>query len=339
MIKESNMVGNMAVDDVVIDQEVYPRHEFSIHTVDTYAEAMSSGDRFPPIVLEHGTNRLLDGMHRYQAFLKIGSTHLEVVYHEVPQGVPVKLYAASLSTKHGDRIKKEELVDVARETICANPDFSMKVVAQMLGVTRQTVGRWVGDITERRREVRKVRALLLSRLGWSTREIAEYLSYGQSTVIEDVNGNISDHLTEDLLREALEAFEDENGEIAEIAEQLREQQIFASWNEGERELLAQLRDGATVVVNMRNDGHPNLVEWATDAGLFIRIDRRSEWGNPFETPADGDRDTVIYNYQHYYLPHKPSLLNRFMELRGKALGCWCAPAHCHGDVLKAEAEK
>jgi hypothetical protein len=53
---------------------------------------------------------------------------------------------------------------------------------------------------------------------------------------------------------------------------------------------------------------------------------------------DGDRDTVIRNYADHYLPHKPSLLAKLPELRGKALGCWCAPEPCHGDVLKARAE-
>jgi len=55
----------------------------------------------------------------------------------------------------------------------------------------------------------KVKVLILSRAGWSSRDIAEELNIGQATVIEDVNGNISDRLTEDLLREAYEGLPDE----------------------------------------------------------------------------------------------------------------------------------
>lgn len=80
--------------------------------------------------------------------------------------------------------------------------------------------------------------------------------------------------------------------------------------------------------------HANLIRWAEAEGLFVPIDRRTEWGNPFLMPYDGDRDTVIKNYADYYLAHKPSLLERLGELRGKALGCWCAPEPCHGDVLR-----
>lgn len=113
---------------------------------------------------------------------------------------------------------------------------------------------------------------------------------------------------------------------------------YAEWSDDERDLLDALKNGETVVVSQRG-AHDNLIGWAESAGLYVRIDRRSEWGNPFEFPADGDRGTVIRNYASHYLPCKPSLLGRFGELRGKALGCWCAPEPCHGDVLKAEAER
>lgn len=109
------------------------------------------------------------------------------------------------------------------------------------------------------------------------------------------------------------------------------------WSAEEEGLRAQLGGGATVVVSLRSH-HANLVRWAESRGLLVRIDRRSDWGNPFEMPTDGDRDTVIANYAEHYLPHKPGLLGRMSELRGKALACWCAPQPCHGDVLQSRAE-
>lgn len=105
----------------------------------------------------------------------------------------------------------------------------------------------------------------------------------------------------------------------------------------ERDLHKQLAAGETVVVSMRH--HQRLIAWADARGLYERIDRRGPWGNPFELPADGDRDTVIRNYEQHYLPYKPSLLDRLHELKGKALGCWCAPEPCHGDVLKNGADE
>jgi hypothetical protein len=54
---------------------------------------------------------------------------------------------------------------------------------------------------------------------------------------------------------------------------------------------------------------------------------------------DGDRATVIANYRDDYLPFQAGLITRLGELRGKALGCWCAPAPCHADVLVREIER
>ncbi|MEV6791313.1 DUF4326 domain-containing protein [Streptomyces sp. NPDC051320] len=112
---------------------------------------------------------------------------------------------------------------------------------------------------------------------------------------------------------------------------------FDGWSDEERALHRQLASGETVVVSMRR--HQNLIAWASTAYLYERIDRRSPWGNPFELPGDGDRGTVIANYEQHYLPYKPSLLDRLHELKGKALGCWCAPDACHGDVLKDGADE
>lgn len=64
----------------------------------------------------------------------------------------------------------------------------------------------------------------------------------------------------------------------------------------------------------------------------VRIDRRSKWGNPFHIGPDGTREEVIGKYREWILG-QDGLLEALQELRGKRLGCWCAPMQCHGDVL------
>lgn len=109
----------------------------------------------------------------------------------------------------------------------------------------------------------------------------------------------------------------------------------APWTQDELDRCELLEAGETVVVHLRD--HERLVDWATDRDLFVRIDRNTRWGNPFVLGDDGDRDMVIAKYRDYYLPHKPALLSQLLELQGKALGCWCAPEACHGDVLAERA--
>lgn len=67
----------------------------------------------------------------------------------------------------------------------------------------------------------------------------------------------------------------------------------------------------------------------------VRIDRKSIWGNPFHIGPHGTRKQVIAKYREWImLPHQEHLRVRARkELRGKVLGCWCAPLPCHGDVL------
>lgn len=318
----------MHCSDIVFDPAIYPRGEWSAKTIERYADAIAAGETLPPIILEATTNRLLDGLHRWKAHQQLGLAEIEADFQTIPEGVPPKLYAASLSARHGDRMTSEDLKAVAREVITANPEFAMNTVARMLGVHRETVGRWAGDISEHRRLVRQVRAHLLIAVGRTQRQAATLLGVDHKTVGNDVASDISPHLTDALLTEALEGLPDE---CRAVADELRERLVFGQWTAEEQKLLAELRDGHTVVANLHR--HGDLITWADTNGLYERIDRNTRWGNPFVLPEDGDRMTVIESYRQHYLPHKPSLLSRLDELQGKALGCWCAPEACHGDVL------
>ena len=117
-----------------------------------------------------------------------------------------------------------------------------------------------------------------------------------------------------------------------------QQSSAAAWSADEKAMRAAVERGEVVVASLR-EPHARLVAWAASVGKYERIDRKSPWGNPFEIPDDGDRNTVIAKYADHYLPHKPTLRAKLEDLRGKVLGCWCAPLPCHGDVLKFEAEQ
>jgi len=73
------------------------------------------------------------------------------------------------------------------------------------------------------------------------------------------------------------------------------------------------------------------VHWKLDH-YDIDIRRPAKWGNPFKIGVDGTRSEVIQKFEDY-VRSTPELLSDIEELRGKRLGCWCAPKPCHGDVL------
>ncbi len=64
----------------------------------------------------------------------------------------------------------------------------------------------------------------------------------------------------------------------------------------------------------------------------VYIGRPSRWGNPFPLEDESERLEVIEKYRAWILK-QPELMAALPELRGKVLGCWCAPKPCHGDIL------
>jgi len=79
-------------------------------------------------------------------------------------------------------------------------------------------------------------------------------------------------------------------------------------------------DKVTTVVNIRTNAYD------------VYIGRGSKWGNPFKIGQDGTRGQVICKYMAWILADL-DLIQALSELKGKRLGCFCAPKPCHGDVL------
>lgn len=76
----------------------------------------------------------------------------------------------------------------------------------------------------------------------------------------------------------------------------------------------------TTVVNCRNSDYD------------VYVGRPTYWGNPFEIGVHGTRKQVIEKYRQY-VTSQPAMMEQIPTLRGKRLGCWCAPKPCHADVL------
>ena len=123
-----------------------------------------------------------------------------------------------------------------------------------------------------------------------------------------------------------------------VARAVQEAKPEYEWTEDELKRKAIVESGGTVVASMHQDTDRALLMWARKTDRFVRIDRNTEWGNPFEMGKDGDRDTVCDSYEIFF-PRKFSLHNRLDELKGKVLGCWCYPARCHGMYLAAKVEE
>ncbi len=79
-----------------------------------------------------------------------------------------------------------------------------------------------------------------------------------------------------------------------------------------------------------------------------RTGRPGEWGNPFSHRPSrvpgvivvGSRQEAIRRYRAWLWEQIRSgriTVEQLASLHGQRLGCWCAPAPCHGEVLSLAA--
>jgi len=116
------------------------------------------------------------------------------------------------------------------------------------------------------------------------------------------------------------------------------QMIAQGWTADQLDRKSRAEKGEAVVANMREgkDGRrvdEALLTWAEGDGRLLRIDRQSDFGNPFVIPDDGDRGEVVEKFAKFYWPQKPKLLGRVPDLNGAVLMCWCHPEECHGHII------
>lgn len=61
------------------------------------------------------------------------------------------------------------------------------------------------------------------------------------------------------------------------------------------------------------------------------------FGNPIKLEKGEERGSTIEKYRDYFydrLQTDSEFKKRILSLKGKSLGCFCAPNPCHGDVIK-----
>tara|TARA_R110001606_G_C15340839_1_gene646552 strand:- start:804 stop:1682 length:879 start_codon:yes stop_codon:yes gene_type:complete len=141
----------------------------------------------------------------------------------------------------------------------------------------------------------------------------------------------------DILKKAKEIKEQKAAEYKQkIVERIENKVSQTEISQEEQDLIDKLSQGKTIVININK--HFHVLKEAKERGLYFQIDRFSGYGNPFFLDSDGDREQVCDGYIEYF-KHKRSLHNKVKELKGKALGCHCAPLRCHGDHLKSLADE
>jgi hypothetical protein len=179
-------IQSVEVSSLKWDESIYPRSDVDTDLVETYVEALNNGTTLPPIIVEEGTGRILDGVHRWRAHQKAGRTEIRATFVTVPEGETPKYYSARLNASHGARMKLSELKAIAMSMAEAFPDAEVAgmqtKIARDFSVAPRTVCDWIGSIYNAKRWGRDLAIAKLSILGWSQSMIAEKYGLDQTTV-------------------------------------------------------------------------------------------------------------------------------------------------------------
>ena len=125
---------------IEMDTSIQCRASIDTATVSEYAERMTEGDAFPPVVV-YGTAQkcwIADGWHRIMAANQIGLLDIEATV--IPGGRIDALKAAlSANAAHGIRrrnVDKQRAVEIALREF---PKLSSRMIAEMCGVSTDMV--------------------------------------------------------------------------------------------------------------------------------------------------------------------------------------------------------
>jgi transcriptional regulator with XRE-family HTH domain len=228
------------LDEINLDENIYPRKTFSHKTVEHYVEALKGGAVFPPIVVQKvrdndGKEKLIciDGWHRvtaYREYYKDSNNVKDITTTMMIDAIlwkdtildktecleELRIESARMNLKHGDRLSQEDLIyqllKIVKERPIERLEGIVTELARAFGYSVNYISKLIGEEVRRRKVTRDAQMLRLHLLGWKQEEIADVFGVNQSTV-----SKIMQNLTSQILH-IQEQFYDKHKPVEEIAE-------------------------------------------------------------------------------------------------------------------------
>lgn len=126
---------------VVLDYDLYPRHEVQAYNINLMVEALNAGGVLPPIIIDRKSKRVIDGFHRVKAYQKKYGEDAKIPCIEKDYADEREMFAEAIdaNSKHGRNLS---MYDRAR-CLARAEDLKMdlSVVARVLNMTPDTLGR------------------------------------------------------------------------------------------------------------------------------------------------------------------------------------------------------
>jgi ParB-like chromosome segregation protein Spo0J len=138
------------INQLLIARQAWPRFNLSEERVELFKELLASGEELPPVeVVPYQPDRYLiaDGVHRVNAASRAGYTEIAVVIlaledGETPEACALRR-ALETATKTALPLTTAERCQAAIRLSTRNPEMSHRAIARLLGVSHDSVDRWL----------------------------------------------------------------------------------------------------------------------------------------------------------------------------------------------------
>ncbi len=129
----------MRLSELVLDFDLYPRCDVDSVHVGYLCEALQAGTTLPPIIVDADSKRVIDGFHRYRAYLRLyGEDHdVEVLEEKHKTEADLFLAAVRANSAHGRRMSRYDQAHVVVKA--ANLHIDSEYLAGALHVPVDTV--------------------------------------------------------------------------------------------------------------------------------------------------------------------------------------------------------
>ena len=163
-------------NEIVYREDLYPRFEPSQATIQKYSD---STDFLPPIKINQN-NILIDGFHRWKAFMLAGINEIPCEVVETKSEKELKMMAYQLNSHHGLQLRMEEKKRYAQEMF---GEIKPDAMAKLLGVSLAKIYDWTSTQAEAAKDERDRKIVDLYLKAWNTQEsIADIIGVAKQTI-------------------------------------------------------------------------------------------------------------------------------------------------------------
>ncbi len=129
----------MKASELILDFTLYPRTRIDADCVHFMVQAREGGAKFPPVVVDKASNRVVDGFHRITMYKRINAAHpVEVVEREYESDAEMFADAVRLNANHGRNLSVHD----RKHCLLRSKELGLTVdkLASALSMTVEAVG-------------------------------------------------------------------------------------------------------------------------------------------------------------------------------------------------------